>query len=281
MSETLPSTSTLVLIEQVTEGMLALASIWIPICLMYVVRNRPEAGARWLLSLFAAIVLLDGISHELNLLSRTSGEQILGLTVRIVQAGLTLITALILIPVMPRLARVASPTLDVLTGLPNRDNFIDRLDRALRRSLAWGRYGFAVLFIDLDGFKAVNDEFGHHAGDKLLIAVARRLRKTVRDRDIVARYGGDEFTVLLDGVNDRMFAEAAAMRINAALAEPFVIDGVPIRIGASTGISMPAGDDDDAHRVIQEADRAMYRAKSTRPGSYAVSSEVFGSSAAG
>jgi diguanylate cyclase (GGDEF)-like protein len=268
--------STLTLIEQVTEGTLALASIWIPICLMYVVRNRPEAGARWLLSLFGAILLLDGLSHELNLLARTQSEQIVGLTVRIVQAVLTLLTALVLIPVIPRLARVASPTLDVLTGLPNREQFTDRLDRALRRSATWDRYRFAVLFVDLDGFKGVNDEFGHHIGDKLLIAVARRLRKSVRDRDIVGRYGGDEFTVLLDGVTDRAFAQAAAERINNSLADPFVIDNVPIKIGASIGVSMPKGDT-DAHRVIRDADRAMYRAKSTNPGSYVISAEPLAS----
>jgi diguanylate cyclase (GGDEF)-like protein len=273
MFHNLSPQATLSLIEQVTEGTLALASIWIPICLMYVVRNRPESGARWLLSLFAAIVLLDGISHELNLLARTQSEELIGLTVRIVQAGLTLITALILIPVIPRLARVASPTLDVLTGLPNREQFTDRLDRALRRAVTWDRFRFAVLFVDLDGFKAVNDEFGHHVGDKLLIAVARRLRKSVRERDIVGRYGGDEFTVLLEGVGDRAFAQTAAERINSALAVPFVIDNVPIKIGASIGISMPTGDT-DAHRVIREADRAMYRAKSTNPGSYVISAET-------
>lgn len=272
MFEHLSPQATLTLISQVTEGTLALASIWIPICLMYVVRNRPEAGARWLISLFGAIVLLDGISHELNLLNRTESEQMIGLTVRIVQAGLTLLTALVLIPVIPRLARVASPTLDVLTGLPNREQFTDRLDRALRRATNWDRYRFAVLFVDLDGFKGVNDEFGHHVGDKLLIAVARRLRKSVRERDVVGRYGGDEFTVLLDGVDDRAYAQAAAERINAALSEPFVIDNVPIKIGASIGISMPVGDT-DAHRVIREADRAMYRAKSTNPGSYVISAE--------
>ena len=254
---------TLARLETLAEAILALAQLWIPILLLIVIRNRPEAGARWLLSLFSIMILLDGATHEVDLLAKTDADVILGVTLRIVQGMIAVVTVLVLVPLIPHLVQMSTSNNDALTGLPNRDRFSRRMRQALERIGVRGRYRFAVLFVDLDGFKAVNDKYGHAVGDKLLIEVSHRLSASVRARDVVARYGGDEFTVLLDGVGDRKVAEYAAERITHELAQPFEVDGVTVSIGASIGIVMPDRKT-DPNTVLQEADRAMYTAKALK-----------------
>jgi diguanylate cyclase (GGDEF)-like protein/PAS domain S-box-containing protein len=145
---------------------------------------------------------------------------------------------------------------DPLTGLPNREFFLERLDGALAR-----RAGHvAVLFVDLDDFKVVNDSLGHGAGDRLLSAVAERLSRVVRPDDVIARFGGDEFTILLRGVTGEDHALAVADRVSEALSEPLVLDGEHRYVSASVGLSF-SGPDADAHALLRDADAAMYRAK--------------------
>jgi len=128
---------------------------------------------------------------------------------------------------------------DALTGLPNRVLFLDRLDQAIRRAQrAHPSTAAAVLFLDLDRFKLVNDSLGHAVGDQLLIAVARRLESAVRPPDTVARLGGDEFTVLLDGVTDVHEASLVAERVHQTLRTPFDIDERELFIDASIGIAL-------------------------------------------
>jgi diguanylate cyclase (GGDEF)-like protein/PAS domain S-box-containing protein len=149
---------------------------------------------------------------------------------------------------------------DPLTGLPNRDLFADRL--AL--SLARGRRGAlrpAVLIADLDQFKVVNDSLGHQAGDELLRGVAPRLAAAVRETDTVARFGGDEFVVLCDGVVSEAEALKLAQRLAAALEEPLPVAGSPVYVSASFGVAL-AGPDSDAVNLLSNADAALYRAKS-------------------
>ncbi len=119
----------------------------------------------------------------------------------------------------------------------------------------------ALLFIDLDKFKPVNDEHGHATGDKLLQAVAERLRPCVRESDTLARLGGDEFVVLLQSDVSRVTPAFTAQRIAEALQAPYSIDGHEITIGASIGISLFPDDADDADRLLARADAAMYRVK--------------------
>ena len=126
---------------------------------------------------------------------------------------------------------------DPLTGLPNRALFLDRLERALARAARTG-YAVALLFLDLDGFKAVNDEFGHEAGDGLLVAVAGRLGLRLRSEDTVARFGGDEFTVLLQNVGGPSGATEVADRILEELREPFLLEGREHHVTASIGIAL-------------------------------------------
>lgn len=149
---------------------------------------------------------------------------------------------------------------DPLTSLPNRLLFMERLRHALVRGRRNGRAP-AVLFVDLDRFKIINDSLGHGIGDQLLIAVAGRLRLCVREEDTVARLGGDEFVLLLEGNTPDTDAVRVAERINQRLPQPIVLDTHEIVISASVGIYLPTDGDDDAEDIVRSADVAMYRAK--------------------
>jgi len=149
---------------------------------------------------------------------------------------------------------------DPLTGLPNRALFEERLRGAISRRRAGDDSGrVAVLFVDLDDFKVVNDSLGHEAGDRLLTVVAERLRNVVRPQDVIARFGGDEFTVLLADVADEQEARRVADRMAHALSSPIVLDGERRYVTASIGLSMSEGD--DSQGLLRDADAAMYRAK--------------------
>ena len=161
---------------------------------------------------------------------------------------------------------------DALTGLANRALFADRLEHALARTDRQAAPA-AVLFVDLDDFKAVNDGAGHSSGDQLLVAVAERLRRVLRPGDTVARLGGDEFAVLLEDAVDAAHTQAAADRLLAALSEPFSgIGGADeqVRITASVGIAMGAAGQHDAAELLRHADVAMYAAKEAGKGRSAV-----------
>jgi len=152
---------------------------------------------------------------------------------------------------------------DPLTGLPNRLSFVDALRAALSHSAVSGT-PVGVLFFDLDNFKLINDSLGHHAGDELLRAVAPRLRSHLRPGDTVARFGGDEFGVLVDRLADEAEAMAIANRIAAAFAEPYPMGGVDHFVSASVGIAVARpslGEPVEAEMLIRDADAAMYRAK--------------------
>lgn len=158
---------------------------------------------------------------------------------------------------------------DDLTELPNRVLFIDRLRHALAlRERASG--GLAVLFCNLDGFQKVNDSFDHEVGDEILRAVAQRLRGCVRPGDTVARFGGDEFTVLLEGLTDQQQALAVVRRILERLAEPFEARGRHVFLSTSIGIAHTTTDADASRDFLHEADVAMYRAKLAGGGRYEV-----------
>ena len=156
---------------------------------------------------------------------------------------------------MVRLART-----DALTGLANRATFLDRLNLALAAARR-GDTPFAVLYVDLDNFKDVNDSLGHHTGDVLLKTVGDRLAGTVRETDLVARFGGDEFSVLQADVTDPSTAGTLAAKLRAVLAEPHTIDGNVLRITATVGIALFAPEVENAAEILGQADRALYYAK--------------------
>ena len=149
---------------------------------------------------------------------------------------------------------------DPLTGLPNRLLFHDRLAQAVQR-IDRRDHAVALIFIDLDGFKAVNDRYGHAIGDRLLVAVAGRLRRVVRRTDTVARLGGDEFTIILEGLRHADDAARVAEQALLSLREAFEIGGAVIELGASLGVAIASHASDVPDALTHRADAAMYRAK--------------------
>lgn len=173
---------------------------------------------------------------------------------------------------MERLSRLAF--YDSLTGLPNRNLFHDRLERALaagRRS----RSTFALLCIDIDHFKQVNDTCGHETGDELLRQVAARLARSIRATDTVARWGGDEFVAILEGA-DRAAAEHIASKLVAFCGEPYPVSGRELRITLSVGASLYPRDGHDGGTLLAHADRAMYDVKARGRNGYRVGQSAGG-----
>jgi predicted signal transduction protein with EAL and GGDEF domain len=176
---------------------------------------------------------------------------------------------------------------DPLTGLPNRAFFLDQLARCVKRKRR-ADYIFAVLFVDIDGFKIVNDSLGHFAGDQLIVQIAERLVSSVRREDVVsrsadvtgparqsgeytlARMGGDEFTVLLDDIRDASDGIRVAERIQQKLASPFLLSGQEVFITASIGIALSAAGYSTAEEILRDADTAMYRAKALGKSRYEI-----------
>lgn len=167
---------------------------------------------------------------------------------------------------------------DGLTALPNRALFMDRLGRAIGRARRHTDYLFAVLFLDLDRFKVVNDSLGHLIGDQLLIAVAKRLESCLRPGDTAARLGGDEFTLLLDDIHDEQDVTRVAERLQSELAKPFILDGQEVFPSASIGIALSGSPSratayERADDLLRDADTAMYRAKALGRGRHEVFDE--------
>ncbi len=150
---------------------------------------------------------------------------------------------------------------DALTGLPNRALYMDHLRKAVARWKRRDRGAFAVLFLDLDGFKGINDTLGHLAGDQLLVEFTQRLISNVRPGDTFARLGGDEFSVLFDDLNDLNDAMIAVKRLQRTLKEPFRLSGRELSVTASIGVVLSTPEYVDPEEILRHADAAMYRAK--------------------
>ncbi|MEH1966985.1 GGDEF domain-containing response regulator [Nostoc sp.] len=159
---------------------------------------------------------------------------------------------------------------DGLTALPNRVLFLDRLRQTIERSKRRSDYYFAVLFLDLDGFKEINDRFGHGIGDDFLVAIARRLESCLRSGDTVARFGGDEFTVLLEDIKDITDATNVAKRIQDSLRLPVNLNGYQLSATASIGITWNFSNYEEPATLLRDADIAMYRAKRQGKATYAI-----------
>lgn len=157
---------------------------------------------------------------------------------------------------------------DALTGLPNRVMFNSRLELAIANKKRYAEHNFAVLFIDLDRFKLINDTLGHHAGDLFLVEVSKRIEHCVRAHDLVARLGGDEFVILLDSFDDVADVEEVATRIINSIGTPFMLETKEMYSGASIGIAYIESGYVSADEIIRDADAAMYQAKAMGRGRY-------------
>ncbi|QSJ15162.1 diguanylate cyclase [Nostoc sp. UHCC 0702] len=162
---------------------------------------------------------------------------------------------------------------DGLTALPNRVLFLDRLKLAIERRKRRNDYHFAVLFLDLDGFKGINDRLGHGIGDDILVAIARRLESCIRSGDTVGRFGGDEFAVLIEEIKDLSDAINVAKRIQDTLGLPLHLNGQEICITASIGIALNSSSYNEPESVLRDADIALYRAKQQGKARYGVFDE--------
>ena len=151
-------------------------------------------------------------------------------------------------------------SVDALTGLANHGYFVDRLELEIKRSSRSGK-PFALLYLDLDGFKAINDRLGHAAGDELLAKTARRLLSKVRQTDAVARIGGDEFTIIFSEVEQRKDVERLAQSLLEAVASPLILGAETVSVSVSIGIAHSPQDGGSAKALMHAADQAMYRAK--------------------
>jgi len=161
---------------------------------------------------------------------------------------------------------------DLLTQLPNRVLFTDRFKGAMARSKR-NKSLLAVCFLDLDGFKPVNDTFGHEMGDKVLIEVAKRIVGNVREIDTVSRQGGDEFVILLNDIDSTMQCEKTMQRIHQSLEKAFVIDGQTLNLSASSGVTLSPYDKGDSDTLLRHADDAMYQAKKAGKNQYRLFTE--------
>ncbi len=234
----------------------------------YLLASRRRDPFSWMLGLLGVFLLLGALRFTLEAVSEPRGSA-LHAALAVLLAAMAVAAVATLLRLLPAIVRTPSPLVDALTRLPNRAMIEAHVAREFERAARNPRAAFAVIFVDLDGFKAVNDALGHDAGDELLVAVAGRLRDGLRAGDVVARLGGDEFLVYMDRVNDRAVAERGAARILAELAKPYRVKGSGATVGASAGVAF-SRDYTDVRLLLRDADAAMYAAKARGGGRYQV-----------
>ena len=250
----------------------AIMTVIVAAIFYFLLRNHLQRRGIGLLKVMLALIVLYQTAHLLM------GETLIGPVVMHSELSLSLVLFLsvVLLGHVFEERKRAEEQLknealhDSLTALPNRVLFMERLRYAHSRAQGRKGYLFAVLFLDLDRFKLLNDSFGHTFGDLLLIQVAQKLKVCLRGEDTIARMGGDEFAILLDDLGEPVQAERLAERLQKELAEPFELKGREIRTTASIGIALSTIGYQRPEDLLRDADTAMYRAKSSEKGKYEV-----------
>ncbi len=281
-----------------SDALIALAYYSIPLLLIYFIRQREDVPFKGIFILFSLFILSCGTTHAMSIWTLWNPDYWLSGLIKAITAIISIYTALALIPTLPQALALRSPIElavanqklqqeiikrseieqqlahdalhDALTGLPNRTLLKERIELTIQHAKRNRDYLFALLFIDLDRFKTVNDSRGHLIGDQLLITVAKFLLQSLRDNDLVARLGGDEFVILLDGIHKLQDATQIAARILDRLAVPFDIEEQAIFISASIGIVVSSTNYDNGEDILRDADIAMYRAKEKGKACYEV-----------
>jgi diguanylate cyclase (GGDEF)-like protein len=249
---------------------MTLAYLSIPIALVHFVRKRRSVPFLWVFVVSGTFVVFCAAAHFMDLVDLWSPHYWLTGVIKVFTGAAAIMTAVLVIRVLPR--ALSFPFLhDSLTGLCNRTLFEDRIDHAvLTAARTKGRFG--ILFLDLGQFKQINDTYGHGIGDEVLRSAGERIQRALRAADTCARWGGDEFGVLLPDAGLEA-AKVAADRISEALARPFVLnDGSELTISAAIGIAIFPLHGGSRETLLDYADGAMYDAKrsgkhriSTRP----------------
>ncbi|MBM7609113.1 diguanylate cyclase (GGDEF)-like protein [Lysinibacillus composti] len=261
----------------------SLAYFTIPLAILFFMKKRKHVKFKWIYICFTLFILLCGFTHALHVLPHLMSIEPLQ-SIQTIAAGLTatisIITAIMVWSIMPRLLRIPSTAeleeankeirylahYDMLTGLINRNYFNILMEQVINEATQYKKQ-FAVVFIDLDRFKMINDSYGHRMGDLLLEEVSNRIVRTVGEKDIVSRQGGDEFILLLQDVSPDK-AEITVNKILGLLSSVFILDGKEIHCTPSVGISCFPTDALDAENLIKYADLAMYKAKETGRNNY-------------
>ena len=274
----------------ISDSIIALAYFSIPFALWYFVKKRSDLVYRWVFVLFGVFICLCGTTHLISIWTIWHPDYWLDGLIKAATALVSIVTALLIWPLIPKLLQLPSPQalqttetyleqikqlafFDPLTQLPNRRLLQERLKHGIDVERRDGKQ-LALLMLDLDRFKAVNDSLGHLAGDELLQQVAARITARLREVDMVARLGGDEFIVLLQDIAHPEDAARVAEDIIADLSELFcVAQGEEVRIGASIGISLYPQHGDSPEILMDHADAALYQAKDAGRGCFAYFSE--------
>jgi diguanylate cyclase (GGDEF)-like protein len=271
----------LVWLHVISDAFIALAYVSIPIVLVYFVRKRQRVPFHYTFLAFGVFTIAGGATHFMEIVNLWHPYYWLAGIIKASTAVASVVAAVLLIRLVPR--ALALPILhDALTGLCNRTLFEDRIDHAVLVA-ARTRGSFGILFLDLGHFKEINDTYGHRVGDEMLRAAGERIQRSLRAADTCARWGGDEFAVLLPGAGLEA-SNAAADRICEALARRYVLnDATELTLSAAVGIAVFPLHGGSRETLLEYADGAMYGAKksgrhriSTRPPS-ALFAEISGS----
>jgi diguanylate cyclase (GGDEF)-like protein len=270
----------LVWLHAISESALALAYLSFPVVVaIYLIRRR-ETPYLKLFVMFGLFSALGAATHAVGLVEIWQPIFWAGGVIEALAAVVSIATVVMLAPVLPKLMKLSNPIVDSLTALPNRLLFHDRVKLAIARIKRERRELLAILVVDIDGFKKVNDSLGHELGNQLLVRVAKRLDRSVRPIDTVARFGGDEFIVLLERVEGPLYAKGVARRMISELERPFPFGEVNVQISASVGIVISDGSE-SPDELICAADAAMYRAKQTKAGSFELYDKTWNARAPG